>query len=161
EMFGDDNQIFVSMLDLETVTKLPAEYPKMDPDNEMQGIKLVSPAYLENGKHKINCKIGSSTCNYHIQDWVHDPNGGNWKWTLPLNVIMTEITFGGSNATLCHGAGIRNQTLSDLVTEIEFVNVKGELQKVSDKEQIKAAAGCFGLLGPVTAITVKLDEMSY
>ena len=44
---------------------------------------------------------------------------------------MVEITWGGSNSPICHGAGLRNQTLSDLVTEIEFVNAKGELQTVN------------------------------
>ena len=66
------------------------------------------------------------------------------KYTIPLNVIMSEITFGGSNAPICHGAGLRNKTLSDLVYEIEFVNANGELQKVNDSNQLKAAAGCFG-----------------
>lgn len=161
EVFVDDKQILLAMVDLNTATKLPAQYPNMDPNNEMQRIQLVGEPYEKDGKKKIKCKIGASTCNYHILEWAHDPYGGNWAWTLPLNVIMSEIAFAGSNAMICHGAGINNKTLSDLVTEIEFINVKGKLQKVSDKEQIKAAAGCFGMLGVVTSITVELDEMTY
>ena len=36
-------------------------------------------------------------------------------WTLPLDVIAVMITYGGSNAPICHGAGLRHKTLSDLV----------------------------------------------
>ena len=81
-----------------------------------------------------------------------DKRGGAWNWTLPLNVIMVEITFGGSNAPIYHGAGIGNQTLSDLVASIEFVNPLGQVQTVKDPGQLAAAAGCFGLLGiPIPA----------
>src|SRR5262249_36325387 len=38
---------------------------------------------------------------------------------------------------------------------------RGQLQKVSDPALLKAAAGCFGLLGIVTSLTLKLDKMSY
>ncbi|MBW3609008.1 MAG: hypothetical protein KY463_11750, partial [Actinobacteria bacterium] len=65
------------------------------------------------------------------------------------------------NAPVCHGAGLRHKTLSDLVAEVEFVNARGELQTVSDAALLKAAAGCFGLLGIVTSLTLKLDPMTY
>ena len=70
---------------------------------------------------------------------------------------MSEISWGGSNAPICHGAGLRHQTLSDLVHELELVNARGELQVISDKTTLTAAAGCFGLLGVVVSITLKVD----
>lgn len=162
DLFSEDEQILVSMIDLKTATVLPARHPTLDPNNELQGIQLVGEPYLDkNGQKKIKCKIGAGTCNYHFQDWAVNPKGGGGKWTLPSNVIMTEITFGGSNAAICHGAGIEQMTLSDLVTEIEFINVKGERQVINDKELLKSAAGCFGLLGIVTSITFELSEMTY
>lgn len=161
EVYSDDQQILVSMIDIQTVMKLPAQYPNFDPNNEIQGIRLIGDPYEVNGKRKILCKIGSATCNYHFSDWVHAPIAGNQQWTMPLNVIMSEISFAGSNAMMCHGAGINNKTLSDLVKEIQFINVKGELQTVTDPEQLKAAAGCFGMLGLVTSLTLELDEMTY
>lgn len=160
-MYGDDNQILISTLNLKTATRLPTQFPRMDPNNEMQGIQLIGCPYVKEGKIKIKCKIGSATCNYHMQDWVHDARCGNWQWTLPLNVILTEITFGGSISNACHGAGITNKTISDLAKEIEFVNVRGQLQKVSDEKLIKAAAACFGLLGPLVSLTLELDKMTY
>lgn len=73
---------------------------------------------------------------------------------------MIEITFGGSNAPICHGsfsfhycwchltlvgAGLTNPTLSDLVHAITFVNANGELQTISatdvNKKLINSAAG--------------------
>jgi hypothetical protein len=44
---------------------------------------------------------------------------------------------------------------------VEFVNARGELQTVSDRALLKTAAGCFGLLGIVTSLTLKLDPMTY
>jgi hypothetical protein len=74
---------------------------------------------------------------------------------------MVEITFGGSISQICHGGGIKNKTLSDLVVEVEYVDANGDLQKISDPELLKAAAGAFGLLGIVTSYTICLDRMTY
>lgn len=161
DMYSQNEEVLVSMLNLETSNKLPAEYPKMNPYSDLQGIQLIGEPYESNGTTKILCEIGSQTCNYHFQDWVHAVDGGNSAYTLPLNVIMVENTFGGTNAMICHGAGIKNKTISDLIREIKFINVNGEEQIVNDKEQIKAAAGCFGLLGLVTSLTFELDKMTY
>lgn len=60
---------------------------------------------------------------------------------------MHRITFGGSNALMCHGGGIRHKTISDLVRRIEYVDANGEHQSVTDAIQLRAAAGSFGLLG--------------
>lgn len=139
---------------------LPAAHPPIDPSNELQGIKIVGHVE-EDGVTKALCRIGAATSNEQFRRWCLDAKGGAWQWTVPLNVIMVEITWGGSNAPICHGAGIDHKTLSDLVTEVEFVNARGELQTVSDPALLKSAAGCFGLLGIVTAVTLKLDPMSY
>ena len=64
-----------------------------------------------------------------------------------VDTIIVEITFGGSNAPICHGAGKSTKTLSDLVPSIEFVNANEELQTDDDPFQLKSVAGCFGVLG--------------
>jgi hypothetical protein len=160
DVFSADGQVLISLLPLYDVEHLPAPEPPIDPSNELQGIEVVGTV-VEDGVEKALCRIGAATTNEQFRRWCLDPKGGNWTWTVPLNVIMVEITWGGSNAPICHGAGLRHGTLSDLVTEVEFVNAKGELQLVSDPDLLKAAAGCFGLLGVVTAITLKLEPMSY
>ena len=74
---------------------------------------------------------------------------------------MVEITFGGSISQICHGAGIGNKSLSDLVAEVEYVDANGLLQTVSDPNFLRAAAGSFGLLGIITAYTIRLNKMTY
>ena len=41
------------------------------------------------------------------------------------------------------------------------MNARGELQVINDKEVLTAAAGCFGLLGIVVSLTLKVDPMTY
>lgn len=166
DLYSADDQVLISMLPLQQVEQLPSfsahsgAAPGFDPGNQLQGIELLG-SVVEGGIEKRLCRIAAGTTNEQFRRWCLYEQGGNLQWTIPLNVIMVEITWGGSNAPICHGAGWRNQTLSDLVAEIEFVNAHGELQTVSDPEQLKAAAGCFGLLGIVTALTLKLDPMSF
>lgn len=44
---------------------------------------------------------------------------------------------------------------------VDYVDANGDHRLVSNPEQLKAAAGCFGLLGVVTHITFELDAMTY
>ena len=62
---------------------------------------------------------------------------------------------------MCHGAGLGNGTLADLVEEVEYVDVNGEVRTVSDPVELKAAAGALGLLGVITALTIRLPRMTY
>jgi hypothetical protein len=164
DMYSEDGAVLITMLPLKEATRIPVfREPKIKPNlDDLEGIKIVGEID-DNGSKKGLCRIGASTTNDQFRAWCLDDseNGGKWNWTIPLNVIMVEITWGGSNSPICHGAGIKHETLSDLVTEIEFVNPKGEVQKVNDRELLRAASGAFGLLGIVTAVTVKLDPMTY
>lgn len=155
-MFSADGDYLVSLLPLNVVEDLPATEPGIDPNNELQGITFVNTV-LDGGVEKAVFRIGAATTNEQFRRWAVQQQ----TWTVPLNVIMVEITWGGSNAPICHGAGWKHRTLSDLVVAVEFVNARGELQVVDDPAQLTAVAGCFGLLGIVTAISLKLDPMSY
>ena len=110
---------------------------------------------LDGGQHAA-VKVGSAVTNLEMLNWSNKSG-----WTMPADIIAVMITYGGSNAMICHGAGLSTQTLSDLVLEMEFVNGSGELQKVTDKETLLAVAGCFGLAGVVTSITFKMDAMTW
>ncbi|MDQ4108343.1 MAG: FAD-binding protein [Actinomycetota bacterium] len=160
DTYSQDGGVLISILPVDQVETLPASHPPMDPRNELQGIKLVGTV-KEDGVTKALCRIGAATTKEQFREWCLDGDGGAWKWTVPLNVIMVEITWGGSNAQICHGAGSRHKTLGDLVAEVEFVNARGRLQKVSDPKLLRAAAGAFGLLGIVTSLTLKLDPMTF
>ncbi len=160
DLYSNDGEVLISLLPLAIVADLPAQEPPIDPDNELQGIEVVG-TIDEGGVTKALCKIGGATTNEQFRRWCLDPHGGGLAWTVPLNVIMVEITWGGSNAPICHGAGWRNETLSDLVAAVEFVNARGQLQVVDDPGLLRAAAGAFGLIGVVTAVTLKLDPMTF
>ena len=101
--------------------------------------------------------MGAAVTNERLRRWCVK----NKKLTLPINVIMVEITLGGSNAPICHGSGRRHQTLSDLVRAIEYVDANGNLKTVDNPEHLRAAAGCFGLMGVVTHLTLELQPMTY
>ncbi|KAG5791799.1 hypothetical protein H9Q69_009136 [Fusarium xylarioides] len=130
-------------------------------DTELNAINVITdprfvgaPA-LKNGRKYV--QVGTATTNEKFRRWCI--NTGNV--TLPMNIIEVEITFGGSNATICHGAGINNPTLSDLVRRIDYIDVNGKERYInmSDPTLLKAASGCFGLLGVVTYITFECDAM--
>ncbi|KXG54556.1 FAD-binding, type 2 [Penicillium griseofulvum] len=123
-----------------------------EPDSTDSGIQA--------DQHLVS--VGCATTNEDLRRWCLQTS--DYKWTLPLNVIMVEITFGGSNAPICHGAGYKTKTLSDLVYEIEYVDANAKVQTINRKDGngtlIQAASGCFGLLGVVTRLTLVLDKMT-
>lgn len=160
QIFSEDDQILISMLPLDVVEVLPGPEPGIDPSDQLQGIELVGH-FEEEGMSKALCRIGAATTNEQFRRWCLDRLGGNWQWTVPTNAIVLEATWAGTIATISHGAGRRFPPVSDLVTEIEFVNAKGELQVINDPEQLTAAAGNLGLLGIVTSLTVKVVHMTY
>mmetsp|Transcript_4446 Transcript_4446/g.6903 ORF Transcript_4446/g.6903 Transcript_4446/m.6903 type:complete len:713 (+) Transcript_4446:343-2481(+) len=161
----NSDSVLISLLPLDQVNTLPVF--DLDMHGELQFVELLDKTITEDGVEKRLCKIGSGTTNEQFREWIVknslDKKNETWKpwWTLPLNVIMVEITFGGSNGPICHGAGRKTTTLSDLVASIEFVNANGELQTVDDPEQLKSVSGCFGMLGIVTSITMKLDPLTF
>ncbi|KAL7266367.1 hypothetical protein RUND412_011088 [Rhizina undulata] len=160
-MFSEDDQIFVSMLNVKTATFVPDPSSLIpnsadNASNEFKQIELATEDIAGYEGKKRLARVGASVTNEEFRRWAIN-NG----WTLPLNVIMVEITLGGSNAPICHGAGITHKTLSDLVRQIEYVDANGVFRAVSDPEQLKAAAGAFGLLGVVTHVTFELDIMTY
>ena len=104
---------------------------------------------------------------------MHYPSTSFWSSRLSLNIRSYDenhdtlahwrnrVTIGGVNGPICHGAGRRHGTVNDQVKAIEYIDANGKLQMVSDQKQLKAAAGCFGLLGVVTHITFELEAMIY
>jgi len=154
-----DNYVFISMISLRDAELLPARQNiPLNYSSDLTGIEVIK--VLDNGKALV--KVGAATTNEQFREWaVNSVKYGAHAWTLPLNVILTEITLGGSNATMSHGGGLYHKTLSDLVREIEFVNVNGEIQVVNDPDQLKAVAGSLGLFGITTSLVLELDVMTY
>lgn len=76
-------------------------------------------------------------------------------------LIVCRITIGGLNGTICRGSGYSHKTINDHVRGIEYVDANGALQTVSSRDELRAAAGCFGLLGIVTHITYEVTKTTY
>merc|ERR1711942_504918 len=110
----------------------------------------------EEGKKHAAVKFGASTLNLHYYDWALANN-----WTMPANTIMHYMSIGGVALGTCHGGGIGHQTIADRILELEYVDALGELQVINDPELLKVIGGSMGMLGIVTSLTYKLDEMTY
>lgn len=164
-MYGRNGMITISTLGLHKATMLPnfESLPGsqfFEPHTELNTIKFVGEP--QKGKKRL-VRVGTAVTNQMFRRWCNQQELHKAS-TLPLNVIMVEITLGGSNAPICHGAGRQHPSLSDLVHSIEYVDESGNLQTINkDKnpEFMSLAAGCFGLLGIVTHLTLELDPMSY
>ncbi|KAL4757008.1 uncharacterized protein BDW70DRAFT_119311 [Aspergillus foveolatus] len=161
----DKGCMLISTLSLHQAAQLP-NVESLDPlspilfgdkPTVLNSITELGP--LKENPTKSLVRVGCATTNEQFRYWCVKAK----RVTLPLNVIMVEITFGGSNGPICHGAGIRHKTLSDLVYAIEYVDVHGKLQIITraDDDFLSAASGCFGLLGVVTHITLVVDKMTY
>ena len=161
-VFAKTGQILISTLDIMTATDLPNFESVSIMDKKLTQLNSIQFAEKpEKGKQRL-VRVGCATTNEQLRRWCLEQKLDDQS-SLPLNVIMVEITLGGSNGPVCHGAGRRHQTLSDLVQAIEYVDANGNLQIIDDSqpEFLSAASGCFGLLGIVTHITLKLDPMTY
>src|SRR5580692_4114639 len=111
-LFSDNDQILISLIDKNEVKSFPATHKLLNHSNPFQSIELVGKEFKEDGKVKHLCKIGSATTNEQFRQWVinsFNSKGSQSSWTVPLNVVMVESTFGGTNAVACHGAGIQNR----------------------------------------------------
>jgi len=74
---------------------------------------------------------------------------------------MVEIALSGSNPPMCHGAGLKHAILGDLVMSMEIVNPKGDIVTISDRDELRVAAGSLGLLGPIVSLTLRLVKTTY
>ncbi|UJO21642.1 uncharacterized protein CLAFUR5_09113 [Fulvia fulva] len=160
-IFGRSGEILISTLQLKTASELPnfaaQTFLSEEDPGELETIELLDEPPLSGGKRLV--RIGCAATNERLRRWCVKHN----QVTLPFNIIMVEITAGGSNAPICHGAGITSRTLSDLVHRIEYIDANGILRMITenDTEFLTAASGCFGLLGVVTHLTLVLDPMTY
>ncbi|KUJ24026.1 uncharacterized protein LY89DRAFT_572706 [Mollisia scopiformis] len=178
-IFSADKQILISLLNLEEVTKIP-DPMSIEPEkglvstmdggekiegNEFMTIELVEQVggeALGDGEVKATqgkqlCRVGVSVTNEMFRRWAVKGN----KWSLPVDVILVEVTIGGVNGPICHGAGRQNKTVNDYVRAVEYIDCNGIPRLITSPAHLRAAAGHFGLLGIITHITFELDPMSY
>lgn len=164
-IFSADGQIVISTLGLYRASMLPNTESLPGSQYLVRGTQLNSIDFVgqpQKGQKRF-VRVGTAVTNQMFRRWCIEQELEKAS-SLPLNVIMVEITYGGSNAPICHGAGRKHPTLSDLVQVIEYVDVNGNMQTISkdqDPSFMSVGSGCFGLLGIVTHITLEVDPMSY
>ncbi|QSZ35357.1 hypothetical protein DSL72_008227 [Monilinia vaccinii-corymbosi] len=169
DTFSQEKQVLVSMLNLESVEKIPDvmsiteqkgavdlngyevvdanELKSIELDPKIEGLRLTGE---EQGK--MFCRVGAAVTDEQFRRWAV----GHGKWALPVDVILVD----GINGPICHGAGRRHKTISDYVRAIENIDANGTPRTITKPAHLLAAAGCFGLLGIVTHITLLLSPMT-
>lgn len=161
DIYGRDGDVFISMVE-PGVAVLSGRFDQPDPnpqDNELETVEFAGKFTGEDGKEYGKVRLGGAATSDHFRQWAVSQEGGNWEWMIRALPILVSITSSGWTQPICHGAGILNQSVSDLCVEMRIVNCKGELQTITDKDQLKAVAGGFGLLGVITSHVFVLDPM--
>ncbi|KAF8594751.1 hypothetical protein BDV93DRAFT_577501 [Ceratobasidium sp. AG-I] len=160
DFYSSDDEILVMLLPINALTELPAvnvTMQEIQKNSDLVGIEVAkTPLGTMQPTGTTLCTVKAGTTSEMFRVWCFE----NRCWALPLNAIMVEITFGGSNGSICHGSGFSTTTLSDLVAEFHYIDPKGVARSVSDPQELRAASGCFGLLGICTAVTLRLDAMA-
>lgn len=86
--FSQDKEIFISLLSLEEVTKIPDPLPigpdYIDPQNELKTISM-APGAATSGDTSL-VRVGVSVTNEQLRRWAVE----NDKWALPMDVILVE-----------------------------------------------------------------------
>lgn len=62
---------------------------------------------------------------------------------------------------MCHGSGFAHKSINDYVRSLEYVDVNGAVQTITDPCELQAALGCFGLLGIITHVTYEVKKMAF
>lgn len=159
-VYGSNGDIVISMMEIAAAVPESIFAPKRNPqDNELERVQFDGTFIDEDGKKHGRIRLGGAATSEHFRQWALSTQGGNWEWMIRALPILTAITSSGWTQVICHGAGINHQSVSDLVVEMEIVNCKGEIQVITDKEQIKAASGGFGLMGIILSQVFVLDPL--
>ena len=156
-LYSSPEDIIITFVPPALYQQLPYDDPPADFYSELQGVSIVqSVDDTDTISSGILAKVMAGTTNNQFRQWCYK----NGSWALPFNTVVLAVTMGGTNATICHGGGLSTCTLSDLVVEVCYVDAHGNEQRVFDPRELKAASVCFGLLGIVTSITLRMEEMS-
>ena len=81
---------------------------------------------------------------------------------IPTTGALASINAVGFLAAGCHGTGWNQQTVSDLITEIEFVAADGHVHVFSDEttpSDMPAARVSLGMLGIITRVTLRVEPL--
>ncbi|KAH0102228.1 hypothetical protein KCU96_g2623, partial [Aureobasidium melanogenum] len=145
--FAEDGDILVSFVSLhhvasvlpEMINLFTSQINEAEVSGELRSIQTFPP------------RAGETDTQRAIED----------GWSLPVDVTADEITTGRIIGSMCHGSGFAHKSINDYIRSLEFVDVKGEVQTITDRGELHAALGCFGLLGIITHVTYEVKKMTF
>ncbi|KAI5200939.1 hypothetical protein E4T39_05437 [Aureobasidium subglaciale] len=74
---------------------------------------------------------------------------------------LREVTTGGIVGSMCHGSGSAHKSMNDYIRVLEYVDVNGTVQSITEPGELHAVLGCFGLLGIITHVTYEVKKMTF
>jgi len=153
-IFGSSGEVLISLTPLGLPGKLRDAIPKLTSD--LERIQMVR---VENRGHTGLLRISAGATADHFRKWAISADGGDWRWMLDSIPFLSCATSAGWTQTASHGSGVAHSSVSDLVTAIEFVNCRGEIQNISEPKQIRALSCGFGLFGVILSQTFRVSKL--
>ena len=77
-------------------------------------------------------------------------------WQLASAPALPQVTVAGVAVSLSHGAGIGRPGLADSVTALTYIDVHGEVQMLTEAEEVAVFLSSLGLLGIIVSLRVRL-----
>ncbi|KAG0364501.1 hypothetical protein BC939DRAFT_459347 [Gamsiella multidivaricata] len=124
--------------------------------NKMENV--YSPVYSEKEK-TWTVQLETGVLVKDLDNVLRDHNP---PLTLPSNVVLDSVRYGGVLSLGCHGAATHTRTLPDLVSEVTIIDANGNLNTFSqekDAEEFSAACVNLGLLGVIYSYTLRVEPM--
>lgn len=111
----------------------------------------ISPV-VEVDSARATARVAAGLSYAEIAPLLHDAG-----FALPAMASLPHISVGGAVATATHGSGVRNQTMSASVAELELVTADGDVVTIGrDDRDFAGVVVGLGSLGVVTHLTLDL-----
>ena len=77
-------------------------------------------------------------------------------WQVASAPVLPQVTVAGVAVSLSHGAGTRRPGLADSVTALTYIDARGEVQRLTEAEEVAVFLSSLGLLGIIVSLRVRL-----
>ncbi|THY28155.1 hypothetical protein D6D01_03971 [Aureobasidium pullulans] len=162
DFFVEDGDILVSFVSLHYVASVLPEMISMFSDRineaelsgELRSVQTFPPRAGQPDTQRV--RVGVAVTPEELREWAIADG-----WSLPVDVTADEVTTGGIVGSMCHGSGFAHKSINDYIRSVEYVDVNGVVQSITDAKELHAALGCFGLMGIITHITYEVKKMTF
>ncbi|TIA52972.1 hypothetical protein D6C79_01742 [Aureobasidium pullulans] len=162
DFFAEDGDILVSFVSLHYVASVLPEMISMFSDRineaelsgELRSVQTFPPRAGQPDAQRV--RVGVAVTPEELREWAIADG-----WSLPVDVTADEVTTGGIIGSMCHGSGFAHKSINDYIRSVEYVDVNGVVQSITDAKELHAALGCFGLMGIITHITYEVKKMTF